>query len=301
MSAESAAGGRVKALLTAALLAASLPVAAEMRWTRIVPSPTVELRDPRSMSVAAEGLIYVADTGHQRVVAFDSSGTLVFETGGLGDAHGQFRWPRAVVADRGNAVWVLDYGNRRIEKFTRLLVYQGTLEIRIAGSDRPNQPEALALSPQGDLFVYDRDRGKLLRYDPLFTLQAESGSGSGLQFISNIASMEFVPRRGLFWWERGGGVVRHADALLNPAAALPLRVSEDEINLSGVDTCLIIAAARTVLRVCAPDLPPDTLLTSGDLSALGEFRATAACVAGETLYLLDKNAGAVYRVDYMSK
>jgi DNA-binding beta-propeller fold protein YncE len=301
MLAESAAGRRMKALLTAALLAASLPVAAQIRWTRIVPSPTVELRDPRSMSVAADGLIYVADTGHQRVVAFDSSGTLVVETGGFGDAHGQFRWPRAVVADRGNAVWVLDYGNRRIEKFTRLLVYQGTLEIRIAGSDRANQPEALALSPQGDLFVYDRDRGKLLRYDPLFTLQAESGSGSGLQFISNVAGMAFVPRRGLFWWERGDGAVRHADPLLNAAAPLPLRISEGDVNLSSADTCLIIASMQTVLRVCAQDSPPDTLLTSGDLSGLGEFRTTAACLAGEVLYLLDKSAGAVYRVDYTSK
>jgi hypothetical protein len=291
----------MKTLLTAALLVAWLPAVAEMRWTRIVPSPTVELRDPRSMSAAADGLIYVADTGHQRVVAFDNSGTLVLETGGFGDAHGQFRWPRTVVADRGNAVWVLDYGNRRIEKFTRLLVYQGTLEIREAGSDRANQPEALALSPQGDLFVYERDRGKLLRYDPLFTLQAESGSGSGLQFISNVASMEFVSRRGLFWWERGGGVVRHTDALLNPAATLALRISEDEVNLSAADTCLLITTARSVLRVCAPDLPPDTLLRSGDFSALGEFRATAACISGDILYLLDKSAGAVYRVDPTSQ
>ena len=291
----------MKAWLTAVLLAAYLPAAAEMRWTRIVPSPTVELRDPRSLSVAADGVIYVTDTGHQRVVAFDSSGALRVETGGLGDAHGQFRWPRAVVADRGNAVWVLDYGNRRIEKFTRLLVYQGTLEIRMAGSDRANQPEALALSPQGDLFVYDRDRGKLLRYDPLFTLQAESGSGSGLQFISNVASMAFVPRRGLFWWERGGGAVRRADPLLNPAATLPWRISEDDANLSALDTCLIIATTQAVLRTCAYDLPPDTLLTSGDLSALGEIRATAACAAGEALYLLDGSAGAVYRVDYTSK
>jgi len=287
--------------LTAALLAASLSAAAEIRWTRIVPSPTVELRDPRSLSVAADGVIYVADTGHQRVVAFDSGGTLIVETGGFGDAHGQFQWPRAVVADRGNAVWVLDYGNRRIEKFTRLLVYQGTLEIRTSGEDHSSQPEALALSPQGDLFVYDRDRGKLLRYDPLFTLQAESGSGSGLQFISNVASMALVPGRGLFWWERGGGAVRRADALLNAAPPLPLRMGEDDVHLSSADTCLIVAATRMVLRVCDQDLPPDTLLASGDLNGLGEIRIAAACVAGEILYLLDKSAGAVYRVDYTSK
>jgi hypothetical protein len=301
MFAESAAGGRMKTWLAAALLAASLPALSDVRWTRLVPSTTVELRDPQGLSVAADGVLYVADTGHHRMVALDSGGTLVAETGGFGEAHGQFRWPRAVVADRGNAVWVLDYGNRRIEKFTRLLVYQGTLEIRVPGSDRANQPEALALSPQGDLFVYDRDDSRLLRYDPLFTLQAESGSGSGLQFISNVAAMVFVPRRGLYWWERGGKVVCHADPLLNAAAPLTMPPFAGDLNLSCADTCLIVSSMPAILQLCAADSPPDTLLTNEDLKAVNGVRVSAACLAGQRLYLLDRTSGALYRIDLASE
>jgi outer membrane protein assembly factor BamB len=284
-----------------ALLMASLSATGETRWTRIVPSATVELRDARSLSVAADGLVYVADMGYHRVLAFDSSGTLVVETGGFGSAHGQFEWPRAVVADRGNAVWVLDYGNRRIEKFTRLLVYQGTLVVLTVGEGQPDQLESMALSPQGDLFVYDRDRGHLLRYDPLFTLQAESGSGGGSQFISNVASMAFVPRLGLFWWERGGGAVHHADALLNPSPQPWWHVSADDVTLSAADTCLLIATARTILQACAQDAPPDTVLTTAGRSGMEKLHVSSACIAGGVLYLLDSGAGAVYRVDHLTK
>lgn len=277
------------------------PAVAERPWTRIVPSSTVELRDPCSMSVAANGVIYVADTGHHRVVAFDGTGNVIAETGGLGSAHGQFQWPRAVIGDRGNSIWVLDYGNRRIEKFTRFLEYQGTLEIRTAGQDRTDQPDALALSPQGDLFVYDRDDGKLLRYDPLFTLQAESGSGSGSQFISNVASMAFVPRRGLYWWERGGNRMRRADPLLNPAAALPWDLSEGDWVLSDADTCLIFASQRGVFRSCKDDVSPDTLVTSSQLPDSGNLRIAAIGVAGQFVYVLDRGTGAVYRTDLLSE
>jgi len=267
----------------------------ESEWVRIVPSTTVELRDARSISVSAEGLLYVADTGHHRVLAVDTSGTLVAETGGFGNAHGQFQWPRIVVASRGNAVWVMDYGNRRIEKFTRSLEYLGTLEIRDPKDNSLHQPEAMALAPPGDLYVYDRDGGRIVRYDPLFRAQAEIGGGSGGRFISDVSRITFVPALGLLWSERGNPDISRTDAMLNPAPPLRLNLSADGISLADADSCLIMAGESFLLSLCSPMAPPDTIGRAGSWQSAGVRAVTALAVARGTCYLLDGAAGAVYR------
>jgi sugar lactone lactonase YvrE len=266
-------------------------------WTRFVPSATVTLRDPQDISVSPEGLLYVADTGHHRVIAVDSLGKLVAETGGFGSGHGQFEWPRQVIAAWGSSVWVLDYGNRRIERFSRSLEYQGTLEITVPGDETRHQPQAMALSPQGDLYVFDRDDGRLVRYDPLFTVQAELGSGSGLQFVSNVAAMTFVSSRGLWWCERGGRELRHTDALLNPAATLTISDPSVTMSLGSIDTCLITASMTGAVIHCDVTTPADTVISSAEFRAVGLRSVQAIAVSsGKEWYLLDGAAATIYRI-----
>jgi hypothetical protein len=280
-------------LFLTALLAAA---ASAQEWVKVLPSATVQLRDAADLSVSAEGTLYIADTGHHRIIAVDSTGRLIAETGGFGTVHGQFQWPRAVISNRGNAVWVLDYGNRRIEKFTRSLEYQGTLLVNPEEGEDRSQPEAMALSPQGDLFVFDRDGGRLIRFDPLFTPQAELGSGGGAQFITNISAMAFVPARGLYWWSRGGETIEHADALLNPLAPLRLKGAVDDLRLAAADSCLLFGARQAVMIQCAPDMPPDTLIGAEAFAAVGMKRLAGIAVTADYYYVLDGGANAVYRI-----
>lgn len=271
-------------------------VLANDQWTRIVPSADVELRDPRSISVSREGLIYIADTGHNRVIAVDTTGHLIAETGGFGSGHGQFQWPRIVVADQGNAVWVMDYGNRRIEKFTRLLEYQGTLEITVSGDETKRQPEALATSPQGDVFVFDRDGSRIIRYDPLFRPQAELGSGSGSQFVSNIAAMTFLLGKGLFWWTRNSKEIGRTDPLLNPLPPLRLEKSPIDLILADADTCLLYGTIHGIVRWC--DLARcDTLISADEMTnvPIRQLKSLAIATNGD-LYLLDGREKAIYRM-----
>jgi streptogramin lyase len=228
----------------------------------------------------------------------DSTGKLIAETGGFGSGHGQFEWPRQVIASWGSSVWILDYGNRRIERFTRSLEYQGTLEITVPGDETRHQPQAMALSPQGDLYVFDRDGGRLVRYDPLFTLQAELGSGSGSQFVTNIVAMTFVPGRGLWWYERGGRELRQADALLNPSATMLLPDPGVSICLGARDTCLFTATLAGVVTHCLQNSSAaDTLIPGADFPVAGlrSLQAVAAAPGGEW-YLLAGASGAIYRV-----
>ncbi|MBU0508243.1 NHL repeat-containing protein [bacterium] len=286
----------VRLILAVHVVAGPCDLSAQPRWERVLPTADVTLRDPRSLSVSVEGLLYIADTGHQRVIAVDSAGRLVAETGGIGAAHGQFRWPTVVIADRGNAVWVLDRGNRRIEKFTRSLEYQGTVTIPSSGDEGRGQPDAVGASPQGDLYVFDRDGGRIIHFDPLFRTQAELGSGTGSQFVSNVTSMAFVAKVGLFWWERGSSEIRRTDLLLNPLPPLRLPNLPRELVLASADTCLIYGSLGGVMSRCGHSTVPDTLLSGNYLRECGLKSVQSISLAPDQwLYLLDNRQGAVFR------
>lgn len=266
------------------------------QWTQILPSETVDLRDPRAISVSPEGLLYIADTGHHRLLAVDSTGVLVYEAGGFGSGHGQFRWPQDVAASFGNAVWILDYGNRRVEKFSRTLEYQGTVEI-VVDDEAPRQPEAITMSPHGDLFVFDRDGGRLLKYDPLFNLQAELGGNTGAEIVTRVEDLTYIPSQGLMWWGTGNKYLERADALLNPAPSYPLPVSESSLILAAIDQCLLYGSSKGLYETCLNNVSPELMLSERQLTEAGIQNVSG--LAGSShgpLYILDGQAGAVFRV-----
>jgi hypothetical protein len=269
---------------------------------KLIPSSSVELRDPRAISLSKEGLLYIADTGHNRVIAVDSSGKLIAETGGFGTAHGQFQWPQDIRADFSHMVWVVDYGNRRIEKFTRSLVYQGTFEIKSPGDDSKHQPETMTLSPQGDIYVYDRDGGRLICYDPLFTIRAEYGGNSGSAFVSDVSNMVFVPNLGLVWRMRGQSELHSNDLLLNPMTTLRLPDSKDKLALSVMGNCAVYASTQGVFQTCWNVEPTVELISSQELAETGIKQIDGiAFPTDSSAYVLDGKASALFLINFSRK
>ena len=266
-------------------------------WTQILPTSAVQLRTPQSISVTSDGILYIADTGHHRVIAVDSIANVVHETGGFGSEHGQFQWPRKVIADRGASVWVLDHGNRRIEKFSRTLEYQGTFTIPSDDNEVPSQIEEFALSPQGDLFVFDRDGGRLVRYDPLFRAQGELGQRSGADFVSTVTQMEYASRIGIVWWERGSGHLKAADPLFGSVTSLKIDGNPKDLILASVDSCVAFGSVDGLNRWCEPQMTAEVVMPSEALATTGLKRLDDfAVTADKTYYLLDGLGAAVYRV-----
>jgi hypothetical protein len=157
------------------------------------------LRDARAVSVAPDGSIYIADTGHNRILQLAPNGELLGEIGGLGREHGQFQWPIDVAAEQGTNVWVSDFGNRRIERFTRRFTWQGSIKLPSQNGDIAAQPGALAVTTTGDLFVVDQDGQRLLKYNPLGILQAEFGADRGITWVSAIQNLAAHSERGVVW------------------------------------------------------------------------------------------------------
>ena len=95
------------------------------------------LKYPIGISLDGEGNIYVGDQMNHRVEKFNSSGNFIFVLGwgvddgtselqvctsgcqaGIGGANdGQFQYPRSVVVDQNNNIFVIDSFNNRVQKF----------------------------------------------------------------------------------------------------------------------------------------------------------------------------------------
>ena len=64
------------------------------------------------------GCRYVADGGTHAIHHFKNEGAFIKDFGGVGGANGQFRQPYSVAVDGDGNIYVADYGNDRIQKFS---------------------------------------------------------------------------------------------------------------------------------------------------------------------------------------
>jgi DNA-binding beta-propeller fold protein YncE len=134
------------------------------------------LSDPQGISVDQLGRVYVADTGNDRIQAFDPDGRIVGEIGGFGWDQEQFNQPVDVCARTGMNIYVADSENRRIQRLDRRLNFIETisefqgLEFSRLGS--------LDVSSAGDLFVVDEDNREVILIDP-FSREGRTFGGMG--------------------------------------------------------------------------------------------------------------------------
>lgn len=72
---------------------------------------------PLAAAVAADGTLYVVDSGNFRVQAFNAKGEFKFQFGGAGVGIGQFSRPRAISLDRDGNIYVADGGFNNVQIF----------------------------------------------------------------------------------------------------------------------------------------------------------------------------------------
>lgn len=77
------------------------------------------LKQPMAVAVGTKGLIYVTDTGNNRVQAYRPSGRATFSFGKAGSGNGEFNYPYGILALANGHLLVADTGNYRIQEFTR--------------------------------------------------------------------------------------------------------------------------------------------------------------------------------------
>jgi sugar lactone lactonase YvrE/4-amino-4-deoxy-L-arabinose transferase-like glycosyltransferase len=176
------------------------------------------LNGPRALAVSSTGDLLVADTGNQRVVRLDARGTVIADVPGAfelpaavgiasndqlltvdgrtGMLQGFSPEGRLVLSaqlgtsnanglavDRAGRFWVADTTNNRVARYSP----DGQLEAELRGGaqppDRFEQPIAVALGPDGTLFVADL-RGRIVELDDQGLVRREwpvqIGTGRGV-------------------------------------------------------------------------------------------------------------------------
>lgn len=123
---------------------------------------------PQALVVDENDLLWIADASNHRILVYDARGDspqLVKHWGELGSEPGQLRYPWDIWLEEG-VVYVTEFGNHRIQKFTRdgqLLESWGSPG---EGPGQLKQPWCLVRNDQGESFVLDtyNHRVKRIRF-----------------------------------------------------------------------------------------------------------------------------------------
>ena len=145
------------------------------------PATQAELRYPFSLSVAADGALYIADTGSHRIRRVGTDGIITTAVGdGTAGSEGdggpaalaRLREPRGVVALPDGGLLVVDTGNHRLRRVTSngiLIPFAGTGTSGVTGDEgsavaaRLNGPMAATAAPDGTVVLADEFGYRLRR------------------------------------------------------------------------------------------------------------------------------------------
>ena len=131
---------------------------------------------PTGVTVASDGITWVADTWGHRVVALDANGAIVqtigeetIDTGDdparVDEAGGRFFGPRDVAVS-DDAIYVVDTGNERVQLFTRDGTFVDAWGGYGSGPDQLIEPVGIALGPDGNVYVADSGNARISIFTP---------------------------------------------------------------------------------------------------------------------------------------
>jgi DNA-binding beta-propeller fold protein YncE len=135
-----------------------------------------QLNFPTSVAPAADGGVYVVDSGNARIVHVDATGARTGDIGG----DGRFSSVRAAVVDADGVVWVADPGAHVVKGFNAAGEELRSFGALGEGAAELNAPRGLALDADGRLHVVDTGNARIQVFDRDGT-HVRSYGGYGLE------------------------------------------------------------------------------------------------------------------------
>lgn len=159
------------------------------------PALEAMLKKPTGLAIDPEGSLYIADTDNQRVRQVTPDGMIrsiagIGEAGFSGDGglaeRARLNTPRGVATDGRGNLYIADSLNHRVRKVDSTGVIStiaGNGEQGFSGDDGPavkarlNEPDALALDREGNLYIADRRNYRIRKLTPEGMIYSVAGTG----------------------------------------------------------------------------------------------------------------------------
>ena len=157
-----------------------------------------QLSNPWGIAIGTDGLIYVTDSGNDRVEVFDGQGNYKRQWGSQGSGPGQFQIPAGIAVNGpASLVYVSSSYDDRIEYFDTQGNYQGEWGSSGIGGGLFNNPWGVALDASGQVYVadYGNDLVQVFNGQGGFVKQWTTEGGlAGAEYIAvdNANNVEYV-------------------------------------------------------------------------------------------------------------
>lgn len=124
------------------------------------------LSEPIGIDIDKRGVVFLVDSGNDRVIWFDPTFKAMRDIGGQGGNWRQFDEPQFVTVDEDLNIWVSDAGNRRLVQYSERFEYIFEIDLRDAEDLlRFGRPSGLAVTAFGEIWVADIDQGQIAVLD----------------------------------------------------------------------------------------------------------------------------------------
>jgi hypothetical protein len=224
------------------------------------PAATARFQRPAGVAAAADGTVYVADTGNHTIRKISASGevtTLAGTAGAAGSANGvgssaRFYYPNSVALDQGGNLYVADRWNQVIRKVTpegTVSTFCGGMGLR-GSADGPCStarfayPGAIAITAIGEFYIADTFNYCIRKIDTNGRVSTVAGSPNSEGLVDgSVGTARFYLPEGIA--VDGGGAIYVMDGTLR-------KISDGQVTtiagMSRVETRLnadgVGAAAR---------------------------------------------------------
>ncbi|KAF0126968.1 MAG: Fibronectin type III domain protein [Elusimicrobia bacterium] len=123
-----------------------------------------QLRAPKGVFAAADGKLFVSDTGNDRVQVFKADGSFDSQFGGSGAGEGKFKTPMGLTVNGNGNVYIADSRNKRVQAFSQDGIFLFAIGPQVGGLSLMNPVDA-ASDEKNNLYILDAGLKKVIVTD----------------------------------------------------------------------------------------------------------------------------------------